>query len=184
MLIISFKRVEIIFWKFKAKSCNVREDWGYTKNNRWYFIPQIRNDLHEFVCLYRLIHRVNDVKIYKGGWRPLSDGTQIPDEVFEVKCSRRGAGPSQIEYHNLFVQFMSKKSLLRGRNLISRSLKKCKPLNIMLISYDSVSRVSWLKRLNKSNKFMFDVMKFELLNGYNIVGDGTPGLRQFYFYHF
>ncbi len=44
----------------------------------------------------------------------------------------------------------------------------------MLISYDSVSRSSWLKRLPKTNKFIFDKMKFDLLNGYNIVGDGTP----------
>jgi hypothetical protein len=59
--------------------------------------------------------------------------------------------------------------------MISRSMKKCKPLNIMLISYDSVSRVSWTKRLNKTNKFIFDTMHFELLKGYNIIGDGTPG---------
>ena len=44
----------------------------------------------------------------------------------------------------------------------------------MLISYDSVSRSSWLERLRKTNKLIFKKMKFELLKGYNIVGDGTP----------
>jgi hypothetical protein len=44
----------------------------------------------------------------------------------------------------------------------------------MLISYDSVSRSSWLERLPKTNKLIFRKMKFELLKGYNIVGDGTP----------
>jgi hypothetical protein len=161
----------------------VREDWGYIKNNNWYFIPQIKSRLHEFNCFYRLIHRINDAKIYKENWRPLSDATPIPDEVFEVKCVRHGSN-NQIDYHNLFVQFMSKKNLLNGRNLISRSLKKCKPLNIMLISYDSVSRVSWKKRLNKTNKFIFDIMKFELLEGYNIIGDGTPGKLTILFINF
>ena len=51
----------------------------------------------------------------------------------------------------------------------------CTPLSIILISYDSVSRISWLQRLPKTNKFMFEKMQFDLLEGYNIVGDGTPG---------
>jgi hypothetical protein len=52
---------------------------------------------------------------------------------------------------------------------------ECKPLDIILLSYDSVSRSSWLQRLEKTNKFIFETMKFELLKGYNIIGDGTPG---------
>ena len=56
---------------------------------------------------------------------------------------------------------------------------KCKPLSVMLISFDSVSRVSWLTRLPKTNKFIFDKMKFDLLEGYNIIGDGTPGKLSF-----
>lgn len=46
---------------------------------------------------------------------------------------------------------------------------------VLLIVIDSVSRSSWLQRLPKTSKFIFETMKFELLKGYNIIGDGTPG---------
>ncbi len=74
----------------------------------------------------------------------------------------------------MFVQFIANKKIKNKKNKIKSYFQKCQPLNIMLISYDSVSRSSWLNRLNKTNHFIFDKMKFELLNGYNIVGDGTP----------
>ena len=103
----------------------------------------------------------------------LNDQQVISDEVFEIKCYNF-AKKRILTYQNLFVQFKNKykKSIKIKKN--NDETSQCKPLNIMLISYDSVSRSSWLKRLPKTNKFIFDKMKFDLLNGYNIVGDGTP----------
>ena len=92
---------------------------------------------------------------------------------------------SRAHYDNLFVQIVNKlnSSLLvkeTRTNDLKLSLnndnkKKCKPMNVMLISYDSVSRSSWFKRIPKATKYALETMKFELLTGYNIVGDGTPG---------
>ena len=39
---------------------------------------------------------------------------------------------------------------------------------------DSVSRENWLKKLPKSSKYLLETLGSTLLNGYNIIGDGTP----------
>ncbi len=47
-------------------------------------------------------------------------------------------------------------------------------LNIILLSYDSLSRVSWFKRLPKTTNYLIKEMKFNILHGQSIIGDGTP----------
>ncbi len=100
----------------------------------------------------------------------------IKDEVIEVSCKKnKNSNP---EFENVFAQIVNKLKRIKKNNSNPNpnSNKKCRPLDIILLSYDSVSRTSWLKRLPQTNEFIFEKMKFKLLNGYNIVGDGTPGL--------
>ena len=44
----------------------------------------------------------------------------------------------------------------------------------MLLSYDSVSQVSFMNRLKKTVDLIKKTDNFHIFNGYNIVGDGTP----------
>ncbi len=94
----------------------------------------------------------------------LNDQQLISDEVFEIKCYNF-AKKRILTYQNLFVQFKNKYKQSIKIDKKNDEISQCKPLNIMLISYDSVSRSSWLKRLPKTNKFIFETMKFELLKG-------------------
>lgn len=134
----------------------------------WHFKPFIKNRLSQYECQKRKIIRINDFKYIFGEWIQLNDGQLITDEVFEVVCKRNG----RPHYDNLFVQIVNKlnNSVLN----VPKTSNKCKPMNVILISYDSVSRPSWFKRAPKATSFALDTMKFELLSGYNIVGDGTP----------
>lgn len=121
----------------------------------------------------------DDSRIGSGAWSPLKHELLILDEVFEVSCRKRKQSINDFEnrYDNVFAQIVSK---LDSSKLQEPSIdSKCKPMNVILLSYDSVSRASWLNILRKTNKFIFETMKFELLNGYNIIGDGTPGLLLF-----
>lgn len=47
------------------------------------------------------------------------------------------------------------------------------PLSIFMLGFDSVSRVDWPNLLPKSTRTLMDLGTV-VLNGYNIVGDGTP----------
>lgn len=43
-----------------------------------------------------------------------------------------------------------------------------------MLGFDSVSRVDWPRLLPKSSKILMDDLNAVVMNGYNIVGDGTP----------
>lgn len=48
------------------------------------------------------------------------------------------------------------------------------PFNIVMFGFDSLSRNAWIRKLPKSYKFMTEHLGADVLQGYNIVGDGTP----------
>lgn len=152
------------------------------EKNVWHFKYFIKSRLNEYVCEKRQIIKINDFKYAFGEWNRLDDGQIVHDDVFEVVCKKNG----RVNYDNLFVQIVNKlngslllneETSLLSENIMSLSrAKKCKPLNVILLSYDSISRSSWFKRAPKSAKYALETMKFELLSGYNIIGDGTPGM--------
>ena len=164
------------------------------KNNRWYYNVRVKAQLPHLDCAKRKIIKVNDFKYLFGDWQRLDEAQLVTDEVFEVTCKKNG----RVYYDNLFVQIVNKlsKPLLQmpkeekleinSENIsnASNNVNKCKPLNVILISYDSVSRPSWFNRVPKATKYALESMKFELLHGYNIVGDGTPGFSYLFIHLF
>ena len=123
-------------------------------------------------CFYRAINRIDDFKYSYSVFYSLKDAQLILSEVFEVIC--KTVKLKKTVYESLFVQIVKKNMNGITKNKLYLDSIPKKPLNIILLSFDSVSRVSWLKRLKRTNEFIFSTMKFELLKGYNIVGDGTP----------
>lgn len=160
--------------------CILEEEWGYLLDHKWYFSKRIEEKLNEHICRYRSILRYfDDSKYVTSIWYDLKHEQFILDEVIEVRCVlKTNNNVDEPDYNSLFVQIVKKLALTPKEDKIWRKNdNKCEPLNIMLVSLDSVSRVSWLNRLPKLSQFMFEIMKFDLLEGFNIIGDGTPGKR-------
>ncbi|XP_059144629.1 uncharacterized protein LOC131931792 isoform X2 [Physella acuta] len=63
---------------------------------------------------------------------------------------------------------------------IKDRLKLTKPpanglgLSVALLGFDSMSRMSWLRRMPKTREYLVNTLKAIELEGYNILGDGTP----------
>lgn len=165
------------------KKCRLSENWGdISSEHKWYFIPQIKRIINQIYCQYRSVIRVDDTKYLFGKWQALlKDGQLILDEVFEVVCKRVNSTSKRADFDNLYVQLVNKLNN-KTKQTESTNNDSCKPLNIILLSYDSVSRSSWFKRVPKSTQYALDEMNFQLLNGYNIVGDGTPGLLSLFLF--
>lgn len=54
-------------------------------------------------------------------------------------------------------------------------LKKTElPFNVIMFGFDSLSRNAWIRKLPKSYEYMTKHLHADVLQGYNIVGDGTP----------
>lgn len=68
-------------------------------------------------------------------------------------------------------------SVVRSESVIQRSkLKTPAPnaLNVFWLGFDSVSHMTFLRKLPKTVKVLEETLDTVILNGYNIVGDGTP----------
>lgn len=48
------------------------------------------------------------------------------------------------------------------------------PFNVIMFGFDSLSRNAWIRKLPKAYKYMTEHLNADVLQGYNIVGDGTP----------
>jgi hypothetical protein len=164
----------------KIKPCNSKGDWGYLKAGRWHFNTSIVSSfISDMVCQYRSVTRKpdSDFKIYYSDYDTLVENQTIAKEVIEVQCV---AG--ELSYNNLHAHIVDKLSQINAENSEFLNSKKsnqeqqqkCQPMNILLLSYDSLSRVSWFKRLPRTSYFITRKVKFDLLYGQNINGDGTP----------
>lgn len=171
----------------KYVPCKMIYEWGYLKNGHWYLnktVLTIVIDSQLPLCKYRNITRpVDDFNLSYSENVDLHDGQRITSEVIEVTC-KSGA---QI-FNNIYVQIVDKSEEIDRRNRLegfrsesesekkSSSSSSCRrPLNILLLSYDSMSRVSWFRRLPLTTQFVLNKSNdFTLLYGFNILGDGTP----------
>jgi hypothetical protein len=159
---------------WEKKNCSIKENFGSFKNNTWYINKNIANSLTEIKCAYRVIDRKDDFKLIIREWIPLEDGDVVKEEVMDVFCTAVNK-TTKLKFDMLFAQVVDKlPDKKETPNLHKPDKHGCTPMNVMLLSYDSVSRVSWTIRQKKSLKYMLDEMNFQILNGYNIIGDGTP----------
>ncbi|XP_062563713.1 uncharacterized protein LOC134226761 [Armigeres subalbatus] len=55
-----------------------------------------------------------------------------------------------------------------------RSWSKENTLNVLIMGLDSLSRNAFIRKLPKTYKYLTRYLKADILQGYNIVGDGTP----------
>lgn len=177
----------------KYVECRMKHEWGYLSGGRWQLNRTVVSSIVDPIeCKYRNLTRVDDFKLVYSEYEKLIDGQLIPNEVIEVDCITTNA-VLKLKYNNILVHIVDKldeatstatnvDDLYSGKNSNDDDNddddhgyeNQCKPLNILLISYDSLSRVSWFKRLHKSTNYMLETMKFKLLYGFNIMGDGTP----------
>lgn len=48
------------------------------------------------------------------------------------------------------------------------------PFNVIMYGFDSLSRNAWIRKLPKTYEYMTKSLDADVLQGYNIIGDGTP----------
>jgi hypothetical protein len=108
----------------------------------------------------------NDFKIKNSARRIVADGGKldVDGEFFHVECvSTEGD-----EYRGAFARIFAKKPVREMRKQWRQ------PVNVFMLGLDSVSRENWLTKLANSSRFLIQELNATVLNGYNIVGDGTP----------
>lgn len=157
--------------------CLVKLNWGFIDRTShvWIINMKIKNTIGFIKCKYRKISRIDDFQVHHGKFRELKEGDKILDDVFEIACNGfRKKDNVSVNFENVFVQVVEIEIEKKKERNILFNHSGCNPYDVMLISYDSVSRVSFINRLKKTFDFINKSQNFYVLNGYNIVGDGTP----------
>lgn len=152
-----------------------RKALGYLENGVWKISQHYKGRSFKIVCKYRQI--VQNSKTDKSDneiWNLLFDGQKILHDVIEVKCKRNLHSP--FEHQNIFYQIANK---LNGSHFKRTANSNCRPLDVILLSYESVSKIAWLKRLPKTSQLMFEIMKFKLLHGYSVTERKSTSLNKF-----
>ena len=98
----------------------------------------------------------------------LKDGTELNNnfEFFYISC--------KADKENTFNLFSYKYQTAYARILKPKfmNLNEQEPINILFLGLDSISKIGWLNNLPKSSKFLIERLEVNILNRYNIVGDG------------
>ena len=119
-------------------------------------------------CEYRSVSWIND---FEYGFKNIirikpGEKVNLNEQFFHIICKS-----SNLTYWAAFARIFKKDSSFDKKN--SR-IKQNQPINVFFLGLDSVSREKWLTRLPKSSQYLIDKLGVKILNGYNIVGDGTP----------
>lgn len=88
----------------------------------------------------------------------------LNEEFFLISCQSNTLSYYKTALARIFKSKLTKKS----------NHQSLKPINVMMIGLDSVSRSNFLNHLPRSSEYLIKEMKTTILNGFNIVGDGTP----------
>ena len=119
-------------------------------------------------CAYTPLYRGDGD--FNTWWRDtidnLKSGSPIQTDFFKVACT----ADDKAEYDNIHVGIapvhMSTVIPTVDRN-------KALGLNVLMIGFDSVSRLTWMRNLPKTYDYLVKVLGAVVLEGYNIVGDAT-----------
>lgn len=154
------------------KPCKQRTEWGYLESNHWNLNYTVVKILKQLKCQYRAVWRENDFKLLYSQMLPLEDKQLVEHDVIEVTCIGLLFN-KKMTFNHVYAQIVPKINSKIDFNYLN-SHRDTNPLNIILLSYDSLSRVSWFKRLPRTTEFLIKEMKFNIFYGQSILGDGTP----------
>lgn len=162
--------VRQFFKKIPKLQCNQEENWVYVKNGTFSYTPSMRTKYGNFSCTYVPILRgPNDNIVIDGNAiENIMDQTPLQTDFFRVTCINKDG----IRYHNVHS------GIAVNNDLHYRAEKTPLPTNalglsVIMFGLDSVSHMTWKRMLPKTYDY-FAQLGGMVLEGYNIVGDGTP----------
>ncbi|CAH1645434.1 unnamed protein product [Spodoptera littoralis] len=148
-------------------------DWVICKKSECYVTQEVFINLTDVSCAYKDIIYVNDRKYFLSNETIVNGRDKytlnISDHV-RVTCTGR--------FKDSYTLFSSRprwegiKMGLRPVQTYPVPPNRKDSYNVMILAFDSTSHNGFIRKMPKSFKYLSE--KAIILNGYNIVGDGTP----------
>ena len=121
-------------------------------------------------CLMSPLYRETDfmTRVDSGDTKQVWARVKAKSDFVKVDCRISEHGAPM--YSNVHSTIVMKPGLSEKAKFPAGGLK----LNVMIFGFDSVSRLTWLRNLPKTHEWFTNKMGGVVMEGYNIVGDGTP----------
>ncbi|CAK5091150.1 unnamed protein product [Meloidogyne enterolobii] len=129
--------------------------------------------LHNINCNWAFYSRKTDSELFWTEEENISFGVKIEKgDYVKISCM---AGSRQWSNPFMVVVPKNKEKTKKHPNAANNHLQNSStdPINVYILSFDSLSQMSFRRNLPKTVKFL-EENDFAVFNGYNIVGDGTP----------
>ncbi|CAK9833930.1 hypothetical protein ANTRET_LOCUS10540 [Anthophora retusa] len=146
------------------------EDWVILHGSRLVISSKAKKRYGSITCFFSEILRDSDYNI--------SFLTSIASDDFyilrhsdfvDVKCKSKNGK----EWHSIMAGVRDNpkvKETNKWENVGNQALK----LNVLMFGFDSLSRNTFIRKLPKTYQYLKEYLGALILEGYNIVGDGTP----------
>ncbi|XP_023932391.1 uncharacterized protein LOC106165597 [Lingula anatina] len=145
-------------------------NWVYVENGKYRISRKARQRHTKIHCFYVPILRgIDDYTVRLGSKTDFIDGDPLKFDFSEVHCTSPTTGEN---YTNLVSGIAYNASLFARANSTPRG-RNAMGLSVLMIGYDGVSRLTWMRHLPKTYQYFTKNLKGTVLEGYNIVGDGT-----------
>ena len=149
--------------------CSEQPDWVFTQKGRVFISPEATAGYGAVSCHMTPIYMSdNDFTPATGNPIPLINGSLLKYDTFSVKCeSEKGNA-----YENLHNGITRREDVIE--KIKSLKLNSNKGLNVVLWGFDSISSLMFQRLLPQVHEYFIKTLGGIHLEGYNIVGDGTP----------
>ncbi|VDK68396.1 unnamed protein product [Onchocerca ochengi] len=149
---------------------NKEKEWAYVDEKGLFTISSDAIRLHGNIrCTVAYFERIDDSKLKIDRQIPISPGSPMSKDYAIVKC----LGDDQEEWKHLLWTIVPDRKKVEDLSHIKKS-SQWSGLDVYFIGFDSLSQMSFRRKLPKTVKFIEEELDAVVLNGYNIVGDGTP----------
>ncbi|KAJ8665353.1 hypothetical protein QAD02_007015 [Eretmocerus hayati] len=153
------------------------EDWVRADGPKLYIDRKAINRYGPITCAFSEILRVDD---FNYEFSPTVESDQFyilrDSDYADVRCESQTGK----QWHSQVASVRSSKlvpSVVTWSNLnqnVQPGSPKSLPVNVLMFGFDSLSRNTFARKLPRSLSYMRHALGSLVLNGYNIVGDGTP----------
>lgn len=149
--------------------CQSEVDWIYTQNGQMKISRESIQSHGNISCQITFLKRTNDLSTEDGNTVTIDNDSPLQNDFFKVKCNAKDGKT----YDNIHCG-VAYKPELHKKTLNEKVSHAGLGLDILILGFDSLSRMTFTRKLPKSYDYIVNNLEAHVLKGYNIVGDGTP----------
>ncbi|CAH1780947.1 unnamed protein product [Owenia fusiformis] len=159
------------YHKESPLQCASEPNWISVLNGTVLFEDSAIKKHGQLTCsLWPMIRDDDFNTVYGAPIMKIKSGYKLKSDFFKIDCNAKDGE----KYVNLHSGISFNANLHRRIKRMKQPENKHPKLDVLMFGFDSVSRMSWIRNLPKSYKYFTEVLNGVVLEGYNIVGDGTP----------